>query len=129
MRPSLVGLHCGGWSRPSSPFHKDLRGTSRICARARLQRTNVLYAPTACHVPRLCPRGLHIAETDWFGLRVPARGGSGANRDRARERSIGGSYLHISDSLLNVNSAPGWNASFAGNPTIWLGIVGDATGH
>jgi hypothetical protein len=45
------------------------------------------------------------------------------------ETAIGWSYLHTSDSLLNVNSALGWNASVAANLTPWLGIVGDATGN
>jgi hypothetical protein len=48
------------------------------------------------------------------------------------ETSIGWAYLHMSDETLDesdVNSALGWNVSFAGNLSPWLGVVADATGN
>jgi hypothetical protein len=45
------------------------------------------------------------------------------------ETSLGWSFLHVSDEVLDMNSAIGWNVSVAGNVSPWLGIVGDATGN
>jgi hypothetical protein len=45
------------------------------------------------------------------------------------ETSLGWSFLRVSDEVLDMNSALGWNVSVAGNVSPWLGIVGDATGN
>jgi uncharacterized protein YraI len=47
------------------------------------------------------------------------------------ETSLGWAYtrLHVPGDTLDVNSALGWNVSFARNLSPWLGIVGDATGN
>src|SRR3954465_3446843 len=45
-------------------------------------------------------------------------------RFRRSETALGWSFLHISQQLLDLNSAVGWNVSLAGNVSPWLGIVG-----
>ena len=46
------------------------------------------------------------------------------------ETSLGWAFLHVAEETLeSPNSTLGWNVSFAGNLTPWLGIVADVTGN